>query len=191
LVEKLILWCHPNPGKPAGFFPELLDYVAVQEGWTVEPSACDWPDCLEAVEQGELDLMVDVSYSQKRDARFDFNQEVVFPSWSVVFARPGSGIESVLDLHEKRIAVLENGIQYEALQLTSQAFHIKPVFVQSPDYAEMFQMLERGEIDGVVVNRFFPAHQQLPNAVNTNILIKPAQVFCGSRRRPKGPAVYH
>jgi diguanylate cyclase (GGDEF)-like protein len=174
-------------GEPDGFFPELIEYIAQQEGWTLEPVACDWPDCLEAVERGDLDLMVDVSYSQKRDARFDFNREVVFPSWSVVFARSGSGIESVLDLHEKRIAVLEDGIQYEALQLTSEEFHIKPVFVQSPDYAEMFQMLERGEIDGVVVNRFFPAHQQFSNVVNTNILIKPAQVhFAAPEGDPDG-----
>jgi ABC-type amino acid transport substrate-binding protein len=98
-------------GEPDGFFPELIEYIAQQEGWTLEPVACDWPDCLEAVERGELDLMVDVSYSQKRDARFDFNREVVFPSWSVVFARPGNRIESVLDLHDKRIAVLADGIQ--------------------------------------------------------------------------------
>jgi len=195
-VEQAVsVGIYPSPPKvfwnearePDGFFPELLESIAQQEGWTLEPVACDWPDCLEAVERGELDLMVDVSYSQKRDARFDFNREVVFPSWSVVFARPDSEIESVLDLHEKRIAVLEDGIQYEALQLTSEEFHIKPVFVQSPDYAEMFQMLERGEIDGVVVNRFFPAHRQFSNVVNTNILIKPAQVhFAAPEGDPNG-----
>jgi diguanylate cyclase (GGDEF)-like protein len=176
-----------DQGEPAGFFPDVIQEIARLEGWTLEYVSCQWPDCLAAVEAGELDLMLDVSYSQQRDALFDFNREVLFPSWSVIYARPGIKIHSVLDLHKKRIAVLENGIQYEALQVTTKEFGIEPVFVQSPAYEEMFQMLERGEIDGVVVNRFYPTHQHLTNAVKTNVLIKPDQVhFAAPEGDPDG-----
>jgi diguanylate cyclase (GGDEF)-like protein len=173
-------------GEPAGFFPEILQDIANREEWTLDYVACEWPVCLEMLEDGDLDLLLDVSYSQKRDTRFDFNREVFFSSWSVVFARPGVAMESILDLQGKRIAVLESGIQYEALQETAKEFGIQPIFVQVSDYNQSFQLLATGQVDGVVVNRFFPTHQHLQNAVNTNILIKPAQVHIAAPEGQNG-----
>jgi diguanylate cyclase (GGDEF)-like protein len=175
--------CH-NPPKvfwdeshhPAGFFPELIQAIAQQEGWSLEFVECDWPNCLASLEQGDLDLMLDVSYSPKRDRRFDFNREVVFASWSVVYARRGTQIESILDLDGKKIAVLEDGIQYESLKTMAREFDIQPLFVPVPDYFALFHLLESGKVDGGVVNRFFPTQVEPKNVVKTNILIKPDQV---------------
>lgn len=175
--------CH-NPPKvfwdeshrPAGFFPDLIEAIAQQEDWPLEFVECNWPDCLTSLEQGNLDLMLDVSYSPERDRRFDFNREVVFASWSVVFAHRGTQIESILDLDDKKIAVLEDGIQYESLKTMAREFDIQPLFVPVPDYFAMFHLLESGKVDGGVVNRFFPTQVEPKNVVKTNVLIKPDQV---------------
>lgn len=170
------LFWDEETGQPAGFFPEIFADIAQQERWAVHYVRCEWANCLAALEAGELDLMMDVAYSQERDRRFDFNREVVIPSWSVVVARPGVRLNSVLDLGGKRIGVLMEGIQYDAITTTAQEFDIRPDLVVVKDYGELAQMLRRGQLDGVVVHRFFPIEQQMPGAIQTNILVKPTQL---------------
>ncbi|QQE63349.1 hypothetical protein GFS31_00130 [Leptolyngbya sp. BL0902] len=170
-------------GQPSGFFPELLAVIATKEGWEITYVPCQWANCLNDVEAGRLDLMMDVAYSQEREARFDFNRVVVAPSWSVVVARRGVKLESVLDLDGKRLGVLKDSIQANALATTSQGFDIRPELVLAPTVDEIARLLEEGEVDGVLVHRFFPIRQRLPSGVQTNILIQPTQLHFVS---PKG-----
>jgi ABC-type amino acid transport substrate-binding protein len=44
-------------GQPAGFYIDLLEATATEEGWTLEYVECLFPDCLTLLEQGDLDLM--------------------------------------------------------------------------------------------------------------------------------------
>lgn len=50
------------------------------------------------IEAGNLDLMLDVAYIEEREARFDFNQEVVVSSWSVVYIRTDESSKAVVDM---------------------------------------------------------------------------------------------
>ncbi len=64
-------------GKPAGLFPEILNYIAEEEDWELEYIPCIWNECLDKVESGVLDLIMDVAFSESRAKRFNFNKEVV------------------------------------------------------------------------------------------------------------------
>ncbi|ASC70885.1 GGDEF domain-containing protein [Halomicronema hongdechloris C2206] len=164
-------------GNPQGFWVDLLDAMAQSEEWTVEYVPCDWDACLEAVDQGHLDLMVDVAYSESRDQRFDFNQEVVFASWSAVYTHPDVEIESILDLDQKRVAVLRDSIQYEALATQAESFDIQPQFVEVASFEAMFELLQQRAVDAGVVNRFFGEMASAEYQVKrTNILISPTRV---------------
>ncbi|MFH7244529.1 MAG: putative bifunctional diguanylate cyclase/phosphodiesterase [Spirulina sp.] len=170
-------------GQPRGFFPEILDAIAEEEAWDITYVPCQWADCLADLEAGRLDLMMDVAYSQEREARFDFNRVVVVPSWSVVVARRGVKLDSVLDLDGKRLGVLKDSIQANALASTSQGFDIRPDLVLANTIDDLARLLEAGEVDGVLVHRFFPFQERLPQGVQTNILIQPTQLHFVS---PKG-----
>lgn len=56
-------------GQPSGILGDVLVAVAQQEGWTLVPVACEWQDCLDALQDGKLDLMPDVAYTTARDLR--------------------------------------------------------------------------------------------------------------------------
>ncbi len=161
-------------GKPAGFWVDLLEYIADVENWSLEYVPCQWDRCLQAVEQGQLDLMMDVAYSEERDRLFDFNQEVVLASWSVVYARSGLKLDSMLDLDQKRVVVLKESIQYAILAERTKNFGIKPQFVEVADFHEMFRLLDRGDADAGVVNHFFGQEIESQYQVDkTHILINP------------------
>jgi len=51
-------------GKPAGFFSELLSAIAANEDWKLEYVPCSRDACLDKVESGELDLLMDVAFSE-------------------------------------------------------------------------------------------------------------------------------
>ena len=163
--------------KPAGFFVDLLRHIAQEEGWTIEFVHCQWDDCLLALEQEELHIMVDVAYSQEHERRFDFNREIVLTSWSVVYTRKGIELNSILDLHQKKVAVLKNSTQYNALANLTKQFNVHPQFLEVEDFDTMFELIEGKIVDAGVVNRFFGQRvEQQYDVVPTNILIEPSQL---------------
>jgi diguanylate cyclase (GGDEF)-like protein/PAS domain S-box-containing protein len=163
--------------QPDGFWPTLLQEIADAEGWQLNYIPCDWDDCLQAIENGELDLLMDVAYSPEREQRFDFNQEVVFSSWSVVYARSGIQLNSVLDLDQKRVAVLKDSIQYDKLAQWTESFNVHPEFVEVDNFESIFLLLKNGRVDAGVVNHIFGSKVESTYPVTkTNILVAPVQV---------------
>ncbi|MGC9528682.1 MAG: EAL domain-containing protein [Limnospira sp.] len=164
-------------GRPAGFWPDLLRAIAKAEGWQLQYVPCEWERCLQGVEEGAIDIMVDVAHSPDRDRWLDFNREVVLVSWSEVYTRPGIPLESILDLDRKRVAVLKGSIQQTMLAEQAQAFGVAPQFVEVADFEELFRRIASGEVDAGVVNNIFggevaPHH----NLVKTNILFDPSRL---------------
>ncbi|MEB3210241.1 MAG: PAS domain S-box protein [Leptolyngbyaceae bacterium] len=166
-------------GDPAGFYADILRSIAEQENWAIEYVPCIWQQCLASIESGDLDLMPDVAYSEERDRRFNFNQKPFFVSWSVVYTHAGITVDSILDLDQKRVAVLRGSIQYDVLAQQSQEFDIDPQFVEVDDFDTMFQLLANGDVDAGVVNRFFgtQAEPYYPSIKATPILVHPSQLY--------------
>jgi ABC-type amino acid transport substrate-binding protein/nitrogen-specific signal transduction histidine kinase len=164
--------------KPAGLFPEILKYIAEKEDWELEYIPCVWNECLGKVESGELDLMVDVAFSESRATRFNFNEEVVLGNWSRVYTRDGIAIRSILDLDRKKIAVVKGSIQSAKLRADAQAFDIMPSFIEVENFAMVFTLIERGEADAGIVNRLFGV-QQMRNfgLQETDVVLYPSRLM--------------
>ncbi|MDO8317967.1 response regulator [Rhodoferax sp.] len=145
-------------GRPAGLFVELLDEMARIEHWTLRYIPCEWSDCLNRTERGELDLMPDVAFSTERALRFDFHGVSVASSWSQIYSHPRFKVYSLDDLTGKRVAILQGGIQqaFFAQLMASGNYHYVPVPVKSLD--EGYAAVEAGDADAVVTNSFFAAH---------------------------------
>lgn len=144
-------------GKPAGLFIELLEEIAVSEGWRLRYVPCQWSDCLDRLDRAELDLMPDVAYSAERASRFGFHSVSVANSWSQVYSRPGHKVFNLADLDGKRVAMLRGGIQqsFFGQLMAGGGFSFTPVLVQSLD--EGYSAVEAGRADAVVTNSFFAA----------------------------------
>ena len=171
-------------GNPAGFFKDLLTTIAQAEGWTIQYEPCTWGECLQRIESGELDLMADVAYTSEREKRFDFGQEVVFASWSVIYAKAGSNIESILDLDKKRVAVLRDSFQSQTLRKLTESFALATEFIEVPSFEQGYLLVESGKADCIAVNRLFgKLHESTYSARPTNILLAPALVKFAAPKR--------
>ncbi|MET0081455.1 MAG: transporter substrate-binding domain-containing protein [Sedimenticola sp.] len=160
-----------------GFYPELLGHIAQHEGWTLEYVPCAWADCLVMVEQGELDLMPDVAWTDERSERFDFNKEPVLSSWSKVYAREDDLIRSILDLDGKSVAVLKGSYQARRLVDEARAFGIQVKLVDAKHFSHIFEMVEQGLVDAGIVNRFIGARQKANYKIfETDVSLFPARL---------------
>jgi len=101
-----------DEGNPSGFWPDIIKYIASQEGWQIEWVWCIWPQCLEKLENNEIDLMPDVSFTEPRSKKYTFSQEIVLVSWTRIYARKEANIETILDLEGKKIGVMTGSVNF-------------------------------------------------------------------------------
>ncbi|MDQ1268586.1 MAG: hypothetical protein QG560_1229 [Campylobacterota bacterium] len=161
--------------KPSGFFADILDEIANRENWQLNYIKCEWRECLLMLEEGKLDIMPDVAYSKEREKRFRFHKEIVLSNWSMILTNKKSKISSILDLDNKKIALLKNSIQHEQIKEIFELFEVEPVFILTNSYEEALSITQKGDSDAVLVNRHYgELHENMFNLMHTNILVNPA-----------------
>ena len=165
-------------GKPEGIFVDILEDIAAREGWTLEYVPGTWGQGLDRLSAGEIDLMPDVAFTPERENLYAFPREPVLSDWFQIYARRGSDIHSVLDLHNKRIALLDRSIQQSSLEKLVRDFDLQFTLHPFPDYAQAFAAAVRGEVDAVIANRFYSAGDLRQGPLeDTAIIFNPTRLY--------------
>jgi PAS domain S-box-containing protein len=168
-------------GDAAGFWPEIIEYIASEEGWEIEYVQGSWAQCLDRLAQNEIDIMPDVAYTEERAALYEFSNEAVYVSWSRVYARGGVDIESILDLEGKNIAVMRGSVNVEGpdgIKVLVSEFDINCTFIEVDSYSRVFELVESGEADaGVTSKDFGYKHGAEFNVVETAIIFQPSSLY--------------
>ncbi|MCE1253217.1 MAG: PAS domain S-box protein [Anaerolineae bacterium] len=167
-------------GNAAGFWPDLLEGIAATENWNIIWVRCSWNACLGLLEQGQIDLLPDMAWSQERSTRFLYSNEVVLNSWSRVYVPQGSKIESVLDLQGKKVAGMDGSINFigpESIQDMALRFGIQSTFIEKSSYDDVFTALENHEVDAGVVNKDYGNFNEKKFSVDrTAIIFQPGDL---------------
>jgi ABC-type amino acid transport substrate-binding protein len=69
-----------------------------------------WSQCLERLKKNEIDIMVDVAFSEERAREYNVTHETFLVNWAAVYAGRKQAIESLIDLSGKKIAVMQDSI---------------------------------------------------------------------------------
>ena len=64
-----------NNGVRRGYGYELMQALAGYTGWEFEYVKCDWSNCFDKLENGEIDVMGDISYTDERAQKMLFSDE--------------------------------------------------------------------------------------------------------------------
>ena len=72
--EDTFNYVDPN-GVRRGYGYELMQALAGYTGWKFEYVKCDWSDCFDKLENGEIDVMGDISYMDERAQKMLFSDE--------------------------------------------------------------------------------------------------------------------
>ena len=170
-------------GKLSGILGELLNEIARQEKWQLQPRPCEWQQCLELAQSGEIDLMPDVAYNDSRAQVLDFHTVPSLVSWSQVYSNENLQLKSVLDLKDLRIAVLQGSVQEDYLRGLLDSFDLKAQLIGVPSLQQGFALVADGHADAVVANqRFGDFHAPSYRLQSSSIMFQPAQLFYATRK---------
>ena len=107
-----------------GIAVDVLEYAARQEGWRIDYAPGAWADLLAKLENGELDLLVGIAYSEQRGRRFDFTTEDLVANWGVVYKKSKAPIASPLDLTDHKVALMRDSIHTRAFIKLLEQFDV-------------------------------------------------------------------
>jgi signal transduction histidine kinase len=147
-----------DEGKVVGLFPDILNYIAIKEGWKLKYVHGDWTQCLDRLETNEIDIMVDVAFSEKRATLYDFSNETFLVNWAAVYTGKEHTIESLVDLNGKKVAVMKGSIHTDGeggIKKLAEKFDFAATFIEVDNYKEVFELLANNKADAGIVNRIF------------------------------------
>ena len=96
-------------GVRRGYGYELMQALAGYTGWKFEYVKCDWSNCFDKLENGEIDIMGDISYTDERAQRMLFSDEAMGEEKYILYADLTDmdiGMSDFKSLDGKRIGVL-------------------------------------------------------------------------------------
>ncbi|CAM5219869.1 Diguanylate cyclase (GGDEF)-like protein/PAS domain S-box-containing protein OS=Castellaniella defragrans OX=75697 GN=HNR28_000027 PE=4 SV=1 [Castellaniella defragrans] len=181
--QKPDVYIAPN-GRPAGILGELLDEIARNEGWTLEPQACTWARCMQLLEAGQIDLLPDVYYTPEREKTLSFHHIPALQSWSQIYARPGATLKSINDLKGQTLAVLAGSTQSDYLRTALDALHIPARLDAVQTLEDGFKRVQNLQDDAVAADYFYGELTSPKYGLTaTPIIFQPLQIFYAT---PKG-----
>lgn len=95
-----------------------------------------------------------------------------------MYARRGGGVRSLLDLHGKRVAVVEGSVQQTLFAQIADSFNLPVTLLPYPDYDAAFAAVARAQADAVITNRFFGVRNAGQYGLeDTAIIFSPSKLF--------------
>ena len=108
LFEDIFNYVDKN-GVRRGYGYELMQALAGYTGWEFEYVKCDWSNCFDKLENGEIDIMGDISYTDERAQKMLFPDEPMGEEKYVLYADLSDtdiGISDFKSMDGKRVGVL-------------------------------------------------------------------------------------
>ena len=138
-------------GRRSGIAYEYQQKIAAHTGWTYEYVEDSWPNLLQMLIDGKIDLMSDVSYtSQRAELMLYSTLAMGAESYYIYIDADNKEVnpENLQTLNGKRIGVNKGSVQEELLKQWARKNGLSVNIVEmTTDEAESTAMLARGDID--------------------------------------------
>ena len=137
-------------GARKGYGYELLETLSGYTGWQFEYVTCDWSDCFEKLENGEIDIMGDISYTEDRAEEMLFSDEPMGEEKYYLYAdlsRADISTSNFKTLNGKKIGVLMGTEPEVMLTEWEEKYGLKTEHVNVSNNEDVKQKLANHEID--------------------------------------------
>ncbi len=135
-------------GVADGYTVDLMRAVAKNRGLNITIVLDTWSNIYRDLEDGKIDAVTGMLYSEERDKIFDFSAPHFIMSYAL-FKRKETQLKSLDDLKDKEVIVVKDVYAHE--WLLEKSFSKLLISVERP--AEALQMLASGKHDAVVLPR--------------------------------------
>ena len=147
--EDTFNYCNEK-GARKGYGYELLETLSGYTGWQFEYVTCDWSDCFEKLENGEIDIMGGISYTEDRAEEMLFSDEPMGEEKYYLYAdlsRTDLSTSDYKTLNGKKIGVLMGAESEVMLTEWEEKYGLKTQHVNISNNEDVQQKLANHEID--------------------------------------------
>ena len=137
-------------GARKGYGYELLETLSGYTGWQFEYVTCDWSDCFEKLENGEIDIMGDISYTEDRAEKMLFSDEPMGEEKYYLYAdlsRADISTSNFKTLNGKKIGVLMGTEPEVMLTEWEEKYGLKTEQVNISNNEDVKQKLANHEVN--------------------------------------------
>lgn len=143
---------YDNFGRRCGIAYEYEQKISAYTGWTYEYVEDSWPNLLQKLKEGEIDLLSDVSYKEEREEYMLYPElPMGTESYYIYVSEDNREITSdnLASFNGKRIGVNSDSVQEGFLKEWADKNNLQINVVEvNLEENETMEMVENGEIDG-------------------------------------------
>ena len=133
---------------------EYLQKISYITGWKYEYVYAPFKECLDMLEDGEIDLLGSVSYTPEKAESIDFSTYAEGTERYWIYTRENHADLADGDLKQMngcRIGVADGSYQKELLEKWLDSNQIQAEVIACKDYDEMIEKLDADELDALVI----------------------------------------
>jgi diguanylate cyclase (GGDEF)-like protein len=177
MVELRPLFFRDELGAFRGFFVDLLQAVAGEEGWDLAFVSAPGERLVSRLASGEIDL-ASMTPTPRLTALFDFSKIAHYGTWFTIFMHPGESFLDILDLRGRTIAAQRGFIGISELRKIAEQLKMDVPVLDFATIGEAFDAVSKGHAHGVLAEYAI----NLPLArkhhlLRTPLVFSPSRVF--------------
>lgn len=137
-------------GERTGYGYEYLQKIANYTGWEYEYVPCTWNDCFEKLQNGEIDILEAISYTDERAETMAFSSMPMSEENYYIFAKLADTDITLSDISTfdgKNIGVLKNHLPETVLNEWSEKNNLHMNHLNITTKEEVIERLEKQEIE--------------------------------------------
>jgi HD-GYP domain-containing protein (c-di-GMP phosphodiesterase class II)/ABC-type amino acid transport substrate-binding protein len=194
-AENLIVGIYENKpliynenGDYKGLAIDLLKEIAKKENWNLTYQYDTFPNLIEKIKNNEINILIALGKTKERETFIKYPSQSFFTNCGVIYSKD-SNIDSLLDLKNKKVAVLKNDIYYtheNGIKNLSKKMNLNIEFHEYNSYNEVLKVVKDGICDAGVVNRIFNCSYNLHK---TPIVFLPIEVYYGFSKNTKDDVI--
>ena len=146
-------------GRKSGYAYEYQQKIAAYTNWEFEYVEGSWPELMDKLRAGELDLMSDVSYTPERTKEMLFSSLPMGTEEYYIFVTPDNTQikqDDYSSVNGKKIGVNKSSIQLDLFRDWEAVHGIEAEIVELvTDNEESLQMLKNGDIDAYITLDYY------------------------------------
>lgn len=141
-------------GRRSGYGYEYLQKISYYTGWEYEYVYDSFESLLKKLEEGEIDILADVSYNEERAQYIDYSKMEQGQEYYYLYTyktQGGISNSNLKDLYGKRVGISAGSCQIDVLKDWCEESNIPCEIVEFESTEEMDAALKRGSIAAMVL----------------------------------------
>ena len=166
-----------NDGSWRGISIDILQAIAADKGWILKFVPGSFHKQLAALENDQIDLISMMAFSEGRAKNYMFTDNYIISNWGLVYSKPDTKVNSILELNGKRVGVMRNNIHDKAFRKLAKKFALNIEIVPLDNFSDVMKNVQSGKVDAGVANRLFGVlNADKYGLVQTGIIFNPINI---------------